>query len=105
MYQKGIDLLAACIPAVLRRHPEVNFVIGEEAQPVSNRGRLLLLVGLVVPDGDDNGDDGNDVDNENIKSAMHVTTPYEQRQQQQVWNLVASEQGVAGNSSIVRHRV
>lgn len=28
MYRKGIDLLAACIPAVLQRHPDVNFVIG-----------------------------------------------------------------------------
>jgi phosphatidylinositol glycan class A protein len=28
MYRKGIDLLAACIPVILRQHPHVKFVIG-----------------------------------------------------------------------------
>jgi phosphatidylinositol glycan class A protein len=29
VYRKGIDLLAAIIPAVCRRHPNVDFLIGE----------------------------------------------------------------------------
>lgn len=28
VYRKGVDLLAAVIPAVCRRHPHVDFVIG-----------------------------------------------------------------------------
>ncbi len=39
VYRKGVDLLAVVIPAVCRRHPHVDFVIGAV---VSRNGRLLM---------------------------------------------------------------
>eukprot|EP00193_Tetraselmis_chui_P015616 CAMPEP_0177781224 /NCGR_PEP_ID=MMETSP0491_2-20121128/17717_1 /TAXON_ID=63592 /ORGANISM="Tetraselmis chuii, Strain PLY429" /LENGTH=435 /DNA_ID=CAMNT_0019301237 /DNA_START=51 /DNA_END=1359 /DNA_ORIENTATION=- len=45
MYRKGIDLLAACIPVILRQHPHVKFVIGGDGP------KRALLEAMVEEEG------------------------------------------------------